>query len=238
MPSKPTTQKSAETRSAPPATVDHEPFDRILRDTVKDGAVDYEGLRDRHRESLRSYLDALARAAVESLPRNERLALYINLYNATMLAAIVERLETGYSTAAEDYRVFKAQLVRVAGQKVSLNHLENEIIRKGFKEPRIHVALVCGAESCPPLLARAYRAKDLAEVLEANMRRFVNDSTRNQVDAAEKTLRLSEIFKWYKDDFGGEGGIVSYVQKYLDTDVTGFAVEHLPYSWELNARPR
>lgn len=222
----------------PPTAVDHGAFDRILRDIVRDGAVDYEGLRDRHRENLRGYLDALAAAPVESLPRNARLAAYINLYNATMLAAIVERFETGYSTSAQNHRVFKEPLVRVAGQKISLNHLENEIIRKGFEEPRIHVALVCGARSCPTLLARAYLAKDLEEVLEANMRRFVNDSTRNQVDAAKKTLRLSEIFKWYKDDFGGDAGVIRYVQKYLDSDVTGFTVEHLPYSWELNASPR
>ena len=90
------------------------------------------------------------------------------------------------------------------GDNISLNHLEHEIIRKQFKDPRIHVALVCAAKSCPPLLNRAYRADDLDKVLDENMKRFVTDASRNQIDDEKRELRLSKIFEWYPADFGGK----------------------------------
>jgi hypothetical protein len=158
-----------------------------------------------------------------------------------MIKAVIDRLRDGYSPAENDFAVFKEPLVRVAGvagggKPISLNHLEHEIIRKQFKEPRIHVALVCAARSCPPLLSRAYRADDLDKVLEANMKRFVTDPSRNQIDDAKKELRLSKIFEWYADDFGGKDALPAYVARYAGKDLAGYRVSYLEYDWTLNAR--
>ena len=121
---------------------------------------------------------------------------------------------------------------------MSLNHLENEIIRRQFKEPRIHVALVCGAESCPPLLPRAYVAKDLNSVLETSMQAFVNGNNRNRIDTENHKLQLSRIFNWYAPDFGGKAALAGYLQNYVKQDLTGFQISFVRYSWKLNfARP-
>lgn len=217
-----------------PSRIDHSSFDSILKTRVRDARVDYLGIRKQDRPALRSYLDAMSMVDTQGLADQERLAYYLNLYNATMIDVLVDRLVAGYSPAVDDYGVFKESLVRLQGRRVSLNELEHEIIRKEFKEPRIHVALVCGATSCPPLLPRAYRAEDLDAVLEAGMRRFLADTQRNQLVPKEKTLRLSRIFDWYKADFGGEEGLVAYVDRYTTLAVAEFSVEFLPYSWELN----
>ena len=217
----------------------HDTFDAILRERVTDGLVDYAAVKQHDAAKLNAYLDEMAKADVATMPRDGQLAHYVNLYNATMIKAVIERLRDGYSPAEDDFAVFKEPLVRVAaGKVVSLNHLEHEIVRKQFKDPRVHVALVCAAKSCPPLLSRAYRAEDLDKVLDENMKRFVIDGARNQVDDQRKELRLSKIFEWYADDFGGKERVAAYVAKYLGRDVSGCRVSHLEYDWTLNARPK
>ncbi len=217
-----------------PVDVSHQAFDRILQTRVRAERVDYLGIRKHDAAALGRYLDRLAKVDAARLPTSARLAYYINLYNATMIDALVGRVVEGYTPAADDFGVFKEPLVRLRGRRVSLNALENEIIRKEFKEPRIHVALVCGARSCPPLLARAYTASNLDGLLEQNMRRFLADPDRNRIDRQQKVLRLSQIFSWYKVDFGGDQGLVGYLDRYTKASVKGFAVKHLPYSWDLN----
>jgi hypothetical protein len=219
--------------------VDHSALDRILRNNIRNQRVDYLNIRKRHWRSLNDYLERLTRANLRKGSRQEHLAALINLYNATMIKAVIERLHVDYSVSEKKFSVFKEDLVRTREGTVSLNHLENEIIRKQFKEPRIHVALVCGAESCPPLVLRAYVAEDLDKVLENNMRAFANDASRNRIDKSNGKLQLSQIFNWYAQDFGGQSALRSYLQKYVNQDLSGLQVSFLEYSWKLNmARPK
>ena len=94
----------------------HAPWDAILSVQVVDGLVRYPQIKAHHAEELKAYLDSLAGVRVDELPRDEQLAFYINLYNATMIQAVIDRYKPGYSPAEGDYRVFKEQLVRVNGQ--------------------------------------------------------------------------------------------------------------------------
>jgi hypothetical protein len=217
---------------------EHDAFDAILRERVTDGLVDYAAIKQHDADDLKAYLDARAAVDVSKRPRNEQLAHYINLYNATMIRAVITELPEGSSPDTKGFAIFKRPRIHLSeGDNVSLDHLEHEIIRKQFRDPRIHVALVCAAKSCPPLLSRAYRAEDLDKVLDENMRRFVNDRARNQVDHEKKELRLSKIFDWYADDFGGREQVPAYVGKVLGQDLTGYRVSFLEYDWSLNAVP-
>lgn len=213
---------------------DYAAFDRVLKDVVRDGRVDYLALRENHRDALHGAVGRLAAVDVGSLSRDEQLAYDLNLYNANVLLAVADRCKRGYSASEEDFRLFKEPLVRMREGKVSLNHLEHEIIRKQFNDPRIHAALNCAAVSCPPLIARAYRAEDVDQVLEENVRRWVNDSSRNQIDREKKVARLSKIFEWYMDDFGGPEGVKRFVGKYAGVDLSDYRVEFLEYDWTLN----
>ena len=230
--------RGADFRGADFRGVDHSAFDAILEANVRNERVDYLTIRKKHYQDLTAYLDRLSRVDVDELSRDERLAFYINLYNAAMIRAVVERFRADYSPEDDDFRVFKEKSIRLGAGKISLDQIENKIVRPRFKDARIHVALVCGARSCPPLLARAYRGDDLDAVLEANMKRFVaNDPFRNPIDLPRRQLRLSALFDWYADDFGGKGGIAAYVDKYHDQDLSRFKVSFLDYSWKLNIAP-
>ncbi len=217
-----------------PAGFDHSRLDGILREVVRGESVDYPLVGREFVAGLDLYLASADKADISSLSRDERLAFYINVYNAAVIRSVARRFRTGYSASDESFKLFDEPLVSLGGERISLNRLEHEIIRPRFQDPRIHAALVCAARSCPPILARAYRADELDEVLEANMRRFVRDPTRNTVDSKSRRLELSKIFEWYAEDFGGTDGIVGYVGRFLDRDVTGFALSFTEYSWELN----
>lgn len=221
-----------------PGPVSHAPLDRLLAAHVRGEGVDYAALRTRDLGRLVAYLDTLAAVDPASLPAKERLAFELNLYNATVLRAVCERLRPGWSPAESSFAVFGAPLVRRAGHAISLNALENDIIRSAFRDPRVHVALVCAARSCPPLPPRAYRAGDLDSVLDANMRRFLADTTRNRVDARAKRLELSRLFDWYAADFGGAGAVAAYVAKWTGRPVAGWPVTFRDYDWSLNAAAR
>ena len=225
---------AAQAPAGQPTTVDHSAFDKILRENVRDERVDYKNIRARSLDELDKYLAALAAVDVKALPRNEQLAYDINLYNATMIKAVVGRYQPGYSPAKDDYAVFKEPLVKTGGKTISLDALEKEVILPTFKDPRVHVALVCGARSCPPILARAYRGDDLDQVLDANMKRFIADRTRNPIDDAKKELKLSHIFDWYAADFGGKDKVKAYVGKIAGKDYGDYTVSFVDYSWDLN----
>jgi hypothetical protein len=218
-------------------TVDHSAFDSILKTTVKDQRVDYNAIKKEHLPALSAYLDALAKVDPAKLDKNQQLAFYINLYNATMIKAVTDRLKPGYTPSENNYGIFKEPLVRLNGKTVSLNDLENNIVRPTFKDPRIHVALVCGARSCPPILPRAYAADDVDATLDQNMKNFVADGFRNPIDDRSKTLKLSHIFDWYADDFGGKNQVAAYVSKYAGKSYAGYKVDFTDYSWDLNITP-
>ena len=112
-------------------------------------------------------------------------------------------------------------------------------------EPRIHFAIVCASKSCPRLRGEAYIAARLDAQLDAQARQFVNDPSRNRFDKATRTAYLSEIFKWFDEDFrAAAGSMQKYVARYAaDPEVAqglaadAYRVEWIGYDWSLNGTP-
>jgi hypothetical protein len=222
------------TRPAQPA-IDHAPFDAILKDIVKGERVDYRLLKEKHLPALDAYIAAFVDVGAPAQP----LADYLNLYNAVMLRAVVEKRDANpeWKPSDNEFGVFKEPRVPLKDGKVSLDHLEHEIIRKKYKEPRIHVALNCAAVSCPPLPGTAFTTANLASTLETQMKAFVNSEQRNLFLGRMRTMRLSRIFDWFAADFGGKDKVPDYLAKYRPLpkgDYKGWKVEYFEYDWSLN----
>ena len=217
----------------------HDAFDDLLQRRVRDGLVDYDGIRADDRDTLRAYLDRLAQVDVDALGKDQRFAFYVNLYNATMIDAVLDHTaeHPRWTPAADDFAVFKEPRVRLRSGAVTLDHLENGILRPRFADPRVHVALGCGARSCPPLLPRAYRADDLDRVLDANLKAFLHDASRNRIDRDAETVHLSKIFEWFAGDFGDEAGVRELLSKHFGEEVGGYRIRYLDYSWQRNEQP-
>jgi hypothetical protein len=221
------------------APVDHRPFDDLLARHVRGQRVDYLALRDEDGARLDTYLAALARVDAAALPGDARTAFEVNLYNATVLRAVCDRYRDGWSVAADDFALFRAPLVRTRDGAISLDALEKQRLLPRTRDPRLHVAVVCGARGCPPLPPRAFHAPDLGATLDRLTRAFVLDTSRNRVDPRRRRLALSRIFEWYAADFGGAGAVAAWVGQWRGEDLSGHAVEFRDYDWSLNlASPR
>jgi hypothetical protein len=218
------------------AAVDHGAFDRILRDHVKRGRVDYAAIKARAKKDLDRYVHALSQAKLDGLSRGEKLALYLNAYNANVIKAVVERYPL--ASVAKVKGFFDRKKIRVAGSTLTLNALEHQVIRKRFAEPRIHFALVCAARSCPPLPSRAFSAKRLEQDLERLTRSFLNSREGARITRGRVTV--SKLFEWYGEDFTRAAGSVgAFVAKYRDQGAERFRrgpVGFHPYDWALNDR--
>ncbi len=230
-----------------PVTFDHSAFSKLLGETVTDGRVDYVALKKK-RTRLDAYLSTLADAKPERMAKDGALAFWINAYNAFTLKLIVLNYPAKKSiTDIPD--AWKQKAWRVAGKKRSLDEIEHEIIRKRFKEPRVHFVLVCASISCPDLPPRAFAGDDLNVRLTEATRRFLSDPGKGaKVVLAEgkpPVLRLSMIFKWFAADFtAGSGSVLDFVLPYLPTAARRglrprkdeVKISYLEYDWSLNAR--
>ncbi len=191
---------------------DHGLWDRALQAHVDDrGRVAYEAMK--RNAAFEQYLFRLSRTDADGLATDaERLAFWINAYNALTIQGVLDTLPDS-PESWPDYRISEVRIgdrtlwkgvrFRVGGGEFTLDEIEHEILRKrdGLRDPRIHVALVCAARGCPPLWNRAFTAAAIDQQLTAAMRRFVADRNQMAVDVSDRVIRISRIFDWYGADF-------------------------------------
>ena len=231
-----------------PATFDHSAFTAVLQHVVDGrGFVDYAALAA-DPSPLVAYLRRLAATDPANLSDADRLAFWLNTYNAYTLQLIVDyypvesiRDVVGGLFGPLVNSPFKVEFVTVGGEVITLDEVEHGTIRKEFDEPRIHFALVCAAVSCPPLRAEAYVGDRLDAQLDDQARRFLHNDAKNRVPADEDTIALSKIFSWFGGDFGGtDDALQAFIAPYFDGDVRAklergaYDVDFLSYNWSLN----
>lgn len=225
----------------------HAAFDRVLKQHVSAGLADYAALKAAP-QMLDGYLAALAAVTGSEFagwPEKERLAFLINLYNAATLKLIVVNypLKSIRSIGWLPGAAWKQEGVSLFGKKVSLDHVEHGIIRKEYRDARVHFALVCAAIGCPPLRSEAFVAARLDAQLDDQGRVFLAQSDKNRVDAAARTVWLSQIFKWFAGDFEAEAGtVLKFATPFFPPEARSalaageFKVQFSDYDWSLNQR--
>jgi hypothetical protein len=236
-----------------PAAFDHADFDALLKKHMTGDRVDYAALKA-GRAPLDAYVDRVAKVAKDEFakwPRDEQMAFWINAYNALTLRSIVDAYPINGSALSIHPRNSIRQIDdvwkkkhKVASQEVSLDDIENGILRKQWKDPRIHAAINCASKGCPALRDEAFTAAKLNDQLEDQMRKFVVDAARNTIDPKAKKVEVSSIFKWFGEDFGAkqdERAILGFLAKFGPSDWKPFLaafdpddVDFRDYDWSLN----
>ncbi len=218
--------------------IDHAPFDALLKANVKNGVVNYSGFQDN--AAFKKYVEDFGKPAKLDT-KADQLAYYINAYNALAIEGILQGLSP--SSLLGRARYFKIKEWPLNGKSITLYDLEHKVIRP-LSEPRIHFSIVCASKMCPLLRSEAYSTAKLEGQLEEQAKQFANDPIRNRFDKTTKTAHLSEIFKWFEEDFQGAGSTQKYLARYVaDADVAkglaadGFKVEWIDYDWNLNGTP-
>ena len=233
----PNGERTMPARTHPP---DVAPWARVLtRYAEGDGGFRYAELHANaeDRRKLQQYVEAVGSAEERGWSDVEALAFYVNAYNALVIAAAMEAWPTDSVMSVDGF--FDQAKHRVAGRQLTLNELENDVIRADrFDEPRIHFVVNCASASCPPLAKSPYTASDLEARMEAAADAYVRSTT--EVD--DGTITVSRLFEWFAEDFGGDAGVRSFVAGRLDEsdDAARVRQERTPltfhnYDWSINA---
>lgn len=209
---------------------DHSVWNDLLKKHVSaTGKVNYKGFKA-DLELLDAYMRSLNEGApTENASKEERLAYWINAYNAVTVRLIVSNYPLSSITKLDGGKPWDVKRYSNGSKKLSLNDIENNILRP-MGDARIHFALNCAAKSCPPLLNEAFTADNVTKLLEQRTRQFINSATRTVIEKDE--IKVSKIFDWYGKDFGN---VVDFVNKYAKIKAAKTAkVTFLDYDWNLN----
>lgn len=228
--------------------VSHQAWDELLRRYVDaDGFVDYTGWKQSSDDirRLEEYLAALSQADdARNATSAERLAFWINAYNAVTVRGILREYPTtsiqNHVARVWGYNFWRDLKLMVGDRRYSLGEIEHSILRR-LNEPRIHFAIVCASRGCPRLLNEAYSAERLEEQLSRNTLAFFADPTKCSVDGAKNELHLSPILDWFAADFGASTpAVLQRIADWLPESAQAVAkskdvrVSYLDYDWSLN----
>ena len=224
------------------AVVDHGIFGELLGRYNRAGVVDYAGFKAEETR-LDAYLEVLAGIDPDALERGEKFAFYVNAYNAWTIKLILNGYP-GIRSIKEMGSLFKSpwkkKLARIHGKTVSLDHIEHDVLRPQFKDPRVHFVVNCASKGCPLLSEAPLTGIGLEARLDDAASRFINDPRFNRIEG--NTLLASSIFKWFGEDFGDD--IAGFFEKYATGELKSalaarkpqLTIKYLDYDWTLNGR--
>ena len=213
-------------------------FDSLLQKNVdKTGRVDYQSLKN-NETLLDNYLAYIQNnEPTKDWSSNKKKAFWINTYNAYTIKIILNNypLKSIRDIKIDGKTAWKIPFVKVGQKRYTLDQIEQEILRKKFNDPRIHVGINCASVSCPRLWNFAFTEDNIASSLDNLMKEFINDTTRNKI--SKKNVALSEIFNWFSKDFIKNGTIISYLNTYAAIKISEKAsIKYLTYDWSLNKK--
>ena len=210
---------------------DHSGFNALLQKNVSaEGKVNYKAFKE-DRTVLRMYLHALGRKTpTENWSKQEKLAYWINAYNAMTIDLIIRNQPIGSIKDIDN--PWKQSLWKLGGDMYNLDTIEHQILRK-MEDPRIHFAINCASFSCPVLLNEAFTANSVDTQLEALTVGFINDTQRNTI--TPQAITISKIFKWFSKDFKKNQSLIEFLNTYSTIKIQRNAkINYLDYNWELN----
>lgn len=240
-----TSRPAAASCPACPATFDQSALDGLLKRYVSRERVDYRLWKASAEDQavLTGYISRLGSADPSGWSRDEKLAFYINAYNAITLKSVLEAYPV--RSIKNIPGVWASRKWRVAGRDLTLNDIEHKILRAELQEARIHFAIVCASVGCPPLQPWAFSGAKIDQQLDSVARSFLNAPDRVRVDVERKTLVISAIFQWFPEDFvRSAGSVPAFVARYrFSSEAQALAqgrwtVSYLDYNWSLNEAAR
>ena len=214
-------------------------YARLLKAYVAEDGVRYAawGKQPADVVALKVFVAELGQSDIDKLSKNEQKALYINLYNAAMLQAVLEHypIKSVKQIGLLPFSVFKKKFIPLGDDVVSLDTVEKGILLKQYFDPRIHFAVNCASGSCPPLRAEPFVGERLEAQLHEQTRLFAQSDRAARVNSKRKETAYSELFKWYADDFGVKNP-ADFLNRYRRSKLpTNHSVNWIDYDWSLNA---
>jgi hypothetical protein len=220
--------------------IDNQIYASLLKKHVSNNRVNYDGFK-KDEKLFDEYLAVLSRTHVKSLSGNKLFAFYINAYNAFTIKLVLTKypdINSIKEIGGFFSNPWSKKFILLQGRTVSLDHIEHDILRPKFKDPRVHFAINCASKSCPRLRDEPYDGETLDDQLDDQAREFINDKKNNFIK--EDTLFTSKIFKWFKKDFSDN--LLLFIKRYaseglkekLNSSGENIKISYLNYDWSLN----
>ena len=236
--------------------VDHSAWTKLLGTYVvasPDGVnrVRYADFKREGQAALKTYITSLQAVDVATLDRAEQWAFWANLYNAKTIDIVLDAYPVksikdislgGGLVAAFTGGPWKAKVLKINGQDLSLDDIEHGILRPVMKDPRVHYSVNCASIGCPNLMREAFTGAKLDSQLNAGASAYINNPRGLNLHGGSATA--SSIYDWFKSDFGGGAdGVLAHARKYASpslkremesiTTISGY-----DYNWALNDAAR
>ena len=207
--------------------------DNFLADFAEDGLVDYGAIAEQPAE-LDALVGMIASLDRGALSADHEKAFLINAYNILVIKNVVDNYPTNSPLEVNGF--FDRAKFEVSGTSYTLNELEKGDLFKAYPDARLHFVLVCAAIGCPELIAVAYRAETLDELLDERTRAVLNNEKHVRTNESSKRHEVSELFTWYKSDFTTDGmDVIDYINQYRTEPLEeGYKLGSITYDWQLN----
>jgi uncharacterized protein DUF547 len=236
-------------------------YDEILDTYVRDGEVYYRALKS-DRAKLDAYVSRLASVSIDSMPKADQMAFWINAYNALVLRTVIDHYPIQRHTNAYPQRsirqipgAFERLTHRVAGRTLALDQIEQNVLST-FGDPRVYLALGRGSEGGGRLRSEVFSAERLDAQLTEAAAECITRQQCARIDPAGDRVVISPLFSWREKDFVAayadtapalfasrspvERAVLGFLQpKLLTTEreflqKNTFKVEYGEFDWRLN----
>lgn len=209
--------------------------DAFLKANIAAGRVDYAGIKASPAD-LNELVGMIGKFDLAGATKATGKAFYLNAYNILVIKNVVDHYPIAKPLDVAGF--FDTKKFTIAGESLTLSDIENKKIRPTYKDARVHFALVCAALSCPPIPAYAFTPEKVETQLETLTKTAMNSSSFIKVSDDKKTVELSMILDWYKEDFLAVSKTqLDYVNKYRTTPIpTTYKQSFYTYNWALNGK--
>ena len=206
----------------------------FFNENVIEGKVDYVKIKSSPSQ-LNEILLLASTIEVQKSNINQYRAFWINTYNLTVIKSVIETYPI--KTPLDVSGFFDKKRHDIAGSKITLNEIENKLLRSQFNnDPRFHFVLVCAGLGCPPIISEAYLPNTIEIQLNKQTKLALNNPNFIKVNGKKKKVQFSQIFEWYTPDFTTNNkSLIDFVNMYRQEQIPNtFKSSYYPYDWSLN----
>ena len=201
---------------------------------VSNGKVNYSKI-NANQESLNEILKLAEKMVVSKENPQTYQAFWINAYNLAVIKGIVDNHPM--KSPLDKKGFFDKTTYKLGGKTITLNDIENNVLRAEFGDARFHFVLVCGALGCPPLISKAYMPKTLSAQMDKQTKIALNGSFL-KINTKKNQIEVSQIMEWYKEDFTKKGTTeIDFINSYRTEPIpSNYKLSYFPYNWAVNAQ--
>lgn len=204
--------------------------DTFFSKNVANGKVAYKAIHS-NPEVLNQLMESASKITLGGADAKTTQAFWINAYNLAVIKGVVDNYPI--KSPLDKTGFFDKTKYNLGGTSITLNAIENKMLRAKYNDARFHFVLVCGAIGCPPIIPKAYKPSTLDSQLKTQATKALNN--KNFIKVSDSKVELSEIFKWYQEDFVKQGSEIDYINTFRSDKISEDAkISYYPYDWRLN----